>query len=276
MTKVSVCIPAYNQAKYTGIALDSILAQDFDDYEVVISDDASTDNTPDICKVYEQRDRRIKYYRNDRNCGQWQNYLRCTELAKGEYIKPLHADDKLHPSCLSEMVRALDEHPNVSLVASPRQLIDSQGNLLGRAFGIPWKGREYGIGRKGVIFGKDAINIVLSSIGGNVIGEPTAVMFRKRDAVMPNPLYGSVIDLSCWFNLLETGDLYELPKPRCFRRIHAEQYETQVLKTGIFREGEDRLFRDYINKSYIRHKYFKRMLFEARMKYIELMARRAK
>src|SRR5690606_6873079 len=87
-------MPVYNGANYLRCALDSILAQTFQDWELIICDNASTDETQTICEEYAARDPRIKYHRSSRNIGPSANYNRTFELSRGEYFKWAAHDDR--------------------------------------------------------------------------------------------------------------------------------------------------------------------------------------
>ena len=129
--KVSVCIPAFNAADYLRQAVESVLGQDYQDYEIVIVDNCSTDNTGSLVSELQQLSNgRIRFYQNDHNIGLVGNLNRCLEYAKGSYIKFLCADDLLLPGCLDQMAAALDLHQSVKLVSCGRLVIDMYGNKL--------------------------------------------------------------------------------------------------------------------------------------------------
>src|SRR5690242_13446578 len=123
--KVSICIPSYNAAKFLPAAIDSVLAQDFTDFEVFVSDDASDDETPKICRGY--GDPRFRVIRSERRLGQSGNWNRCLDVANGEYVILLHADDQLLPGFLERAVAALDAHEDVGLVHCAVQYIGERG-----------------------------------------------------------------------------------------------------------------------------------------------------
>jgi len=127
MTRVSLAMPVYNGENYIEAALKSILAQDFNDFELIITDNASADRTEEICRSYARKDRRVKYHRNPKNLGAAPNYNRGFELATGEYLKWCAHDDNISENYLSECVRILDENPDVSLAYGRTQCIDGSG-----------------------------------------------------------------------------------------------------------------------------------------------------
>ena len=95
--RVSVGIPVFNGERFLAETIESILAQTFKDFEIVISDNASTDRTEEICRSYAARDPRIRYNRNDTNRGAAWNHNRVFELARGEYFKWQSHDDFCAP-----------------------------------------------------------------------------------------------------------------------------------------------------------------------------------
>jgi glycosyltransferase involved in cell wall biosynthesis len=126
--RVSICIPTYNSSQYLAEAIDSALAQECVDFELIICDNASTDGTPELCQKYP--DPRVCYVRFNELVGQATNWNRCLDLAAGEYVVLLHADDCLKPSFLTRALAVLDSHPEVGLVHCAVQHIDQSGSPL--------------------------------------------------------------------------------------------------------------------------------------------------
>lgn len=113
--RVSVGLPVFNGARYLGVTIASILDQDFTDLELIISDNASTDATGEICRDFARRDARVRYVRNERNLGAGPNYDSCFHKARGTYFKWAAHDDALAPGYLSKAVAALDAAPDAVL-----------------------------------------------------------------------------------------------------------------------------------------------------------------
>src|SRR5438093_1026213 len=103
---VSVCVPTYNGARFLSQCLDTALAQTWGDFELLIVDDRSTDDTYEIAAEYATRDGRIKLYQNDRNLGLAGNWNRCVQLSRGQWIKFLFQDDLLDVTCISRMLES--------------------------------------------------------------------------------------------------------------------------------------------------------------------------
>jgi len=129
--KVSIGLPVWNGDKYLRLALDSILQQDYTDFELIISDNASTDRTPEICQEFAAKDKRIRYSRNQTNIGARGNYNRVFELARGEFFKWASHDDEIHMSLLRRCFESFEHSaPNTVLVFSKAEIIDESGRVL--------------------------------------------------------------------------------------------------------------------------------------------------
>lgn len=126
-SRVSIGLPVYNGELYLKQALDSLLRQTFQDFELIICDNASTDHTEQICRSYAARDPRIRYYRNDQNRGASWNFNRTVELARGEYFKWAAHDDICAPEFLQACLSAMDRDPGIVLAYSWTQVIDHEG-----------------------------------------------------------------------------------------------------------------------------------------------------
>ena len=128
--RVSIGLPVYNGEKYIVEALDSIVSQTFADFELVISDNASTDATARICEGYASRDGRIVYHRNEANMGAAWNYNRVFSLSRGEYFKWASHDDRCAPVFIERCVAALDANPDVVISFPRTTVIDAGGDTI--------------------------------------------------------------------------------------------------------------------------------------------------
>jgi glycosyltransferase involved in cell wall biosynthesis len=129
--RVSIGLPVYNGDNYLAATLESLLAQSYTDFELIVSDNASTDRTAEICQAYASRDRRLRYVRNERNIGAAANYNRTFELATGELFKWHAHDDLLALTCIEKCVAVLDANPDAVLCQSWVEYIDEHGQSLG-------------------------------------------------------------------------------------------------------------------------------------------------
>lgn len=130
MPRVSVGLPVYNGERYLVEALESILAQSFEDFELLISDNSSTDRTSEICGDYSLKDGRIRYHRNETNLGAAVNYNRVFGLSSGSYFKWISHDDLSAPTFLECCVEVLDRAPDVVLCYPKTVLIDEKGREI--------------------------------------------------------------------------------------------------------------------------------------------------
>lgn len=122
---VSICIPAYNAERWLAEAIDSALAQTFGDFELLVSDNASTDGTAEIARGYD--DPRIHLEQTRATVAAVVNHNRLIRLARGTFVKFLHADDLLLPDCVAEMVALASDDPEIALVFAPREVLVVDG-----------------------------------------------------------------------------------------------------------------------------------------------------
>ncbi len=128
--KFSITIPAYKR-EYLKECIESVLAQTYTDFEIVIVDDNSPENLKDIVNEFD--DERIRYFRNERNCGAVNvvdNWNKCLEYSKGDYIICMGDDDKLLPNCLADYVDLMKKHPGLSVYHGWTERIDEKSQFL--------------------------------------------------------------------------------------------------------------------------------------------------
>jgi glycosyltransferase involved in cell wall biosynthesis len=229
---VSVCIPTYKGDGFLGAAIDSVLAQTFTDFELIIVDDHSPDTTAALVSRYE--DSRIRYLRNESNVGPQENWNRCLAEASGKYFKLLPQDDLLASDCIARQVAVLDEdvEHRIALVFCARSIIGPNGKTILQ--------RGYPGGREGALAGARLIAGCVRR-GTNLIGEPAAVMIRKELATTTgsfdacNPY---VIDLDYWFRLLNRGDAYYIPQTLASFRVLPTSWSVAIgaMQTSDFRK----------------------------------------
>lgn len=125
--KISVCVPTYNRAPLLGNFLSSILDQTYTDFEVIVSDNCSTDATQEIVASF--ADSRLRYYRNEANIGPYPNMNRLVALARGEYVCIVHDDDLYAEEFLQRESEMLDRHPHVGMVHCAVREVDIEGSF---------------------------------------------------------------------------------------------------------------------------------------------------
>jgi glycosyltransferase involved in cell wall biosynthesis len=252
--QVSVLVPVYNGEKYLGECLDSILAQNFEEMEILIADDGSTDGSQEVIERYAAKDKRIRWWRNPVNLGLSRNFNHCLQVARYEYVKYVLQDDKLvSPSAIAQMAQALDANPSVSLVASASYILDPESKTVEL---------RNSFHHSGVIDGKKAIlHCVMRD--GNYIGEPSVVMFRRNQAGRGyDERYCQLVDLEFWFHLLENGSFAYLADPLCAFRRHDKQQSAFNRGSGTYVQDELMLAQHWIARPWLRHVISRQVLFE--------------
>ncbi|MCX8086716.1 MAG: glycosyltransferase [Rhodocyclaceae bacterium] len=226
---VSIIIPAFRADFFTA-CLESALAQTHRNIEILVLDDSPSDAIEKITAEYQRRDPRILYRRNTPPLGEPDNLTQGIRLARGEFIKPLYDDDLLEPNAIERLLNALRAAPDARLAAARRLPIDSSGKTLDEGGLAPPLSRH-----DARIRGTHVIRQILSS-GDNSLGEPTAMLFRRTDALAINEpnvmsLFGylcfGVGDICLALHLLSRGDLAYVASPLVRFRIHPGQTQRQ-------------------------------------------------
>lgn len=131
---VSFGVPVRNGEKYLPRLFDSLLAQDFQNFEVIIGDNLSDDRTEDICREYARRDARIKYFKHPENLGQAGNFNRVFELSQGKYFRWIGDDDWLEPEYTRKCVEFLEHHPDFIAVTTEQDHVFDDGSVYYKEF----------------------------------------------------------------------------------------------------------------------------------------------
>lgn len=203
---VSVLITAYNRAAYIAEAITSVLNSTYQNIELIIVDDCSTDATYSIAQQFKEKDNRIKLYKNEPNLGQFNNRNKAISLASGVYIKFLDSDDTLHSMCITTMVAAMQSNKNAG-IAVPK------GNLSVASSLSP----------------HDSV-LLHYTYGNHLCFGPTATMFTKvaLDTIEYfEPSYGILADTVLNIKIASHFDTVFVPNGLFFWRQHADQVTTE-------------------------------------------------
>ncbi|MCU1664472.1 MAG: hypothetical protein JWR58_4537 [Pseudonocardia sp.] len=213
MASVSVCIPVYNGERFLAETIRSVLDQTYRDFELVILDNASTDDSGAIARSFAEHDSRIRIERNPTTVSQPDNWNRVVQLSTAPLVKDVCADDLLHPRCLEYQVAPMEADPGLALVASRRHMIDEQSRVIVPRRGLP--------GLTGVRTGVEVARRVVRN-GSNPIGESNNVLFRRDDFFAVGGWRGDrtfIMDLDLWLRLLQYGEFLGLPETLAAFRI---------------------------------------------------------
>jgi len=208
---VSIGLPVFNGETYLSQALDSLLGQTFPDFELIISDNASTDGTEQICREYQGKDPRIIYHRQSENKGAAANYNYVFQVSRARYFKWAAADDLCGPEMLEQCVTILDSHPDIVLCYPKTSIIDERGHVI-RAYDDQWK-----------LSSPEPTERFCSLL--RQLQECNAVFgLIRSDVLTRTPLIGNYIhsDSCLLVELSLHGRFHELPERSFYRREHPE------------------------------------------------------
>lgn len=209
--RVTLAMPVYNGERYMEEALRSMIAQDFDDFEILINDNASTDRTAEIAADFAAQDKRVRHVRNDTNLGAAPNYDKGLELARGEFLKWCAHDDKISENFVSACVTALDAEPDASMAFGKVQCIDSDGAFIPHRPGP----------QLGGVMMEDPAERFYHTIMNSGSCYPIFGLFRTealRKSLGHQPYYGS--DRPLLAELALMGKIVEVQEAVSFNRDH--------------------------------------------------------
>lgn len=226
--RLSIGLPVYNGERYLDASLEALLGQTYDDFELIISDNASTDGTADICHRYQRLDSRIRYVRQPRNIGSAGNHSWVFREARGELFKWAAADDLYARDLVARCIAVLDSHPQVVLAHSWTAAIDDSGKLTQTlpyplatdSLSAPERFRSmlFGSGEddSGLIRADDQYGIIRSAV--------------LRQVAPQNSFYHS--DRVFMTEIVLHGPFQQVPEWLYFRRDHAErpQHSSQTVR----------------------------------------------
>ena len=209
MTKVTVAIASYNMANYVPAAIDSALAQDHDDVEILVVDDGSTDDTREVVGRY---GRKVRYAYQE-NAGVANAYNRALKLAKGDYVHFLDADDLLTPGAIGRLAALLDESPSAGLAHGDALVMNAAGDVYGTRLA------PASFGGRRLIPSAEAFKELLR--GCHIT--TSALMLRKSVLGKVTPFRQKSVpgeDWDMWLRVSAEYDVAHLPISACYYRVH--------------------------------------------------------
>jgi glycosyltransferase involved in cell wall biosynthesis len=211
--RLSIGLPVYNGGRYLAKSLDALLGQSYGDFELIISDNASTDDTSDICRDYESRDARVRYQRQPRNIGSSPNHNFVVAVARGELFKWASYDDLYASELLERCIGALDEHPDAVLAHSWTANIDEADTV----FAAP----EYPLTTDGTKAPERFRSVIFGSGGDDIYAVMRTSTLRQ---VLPQDSYHHA-ENPVVAALSLHGRFVQVPDWLYFRRDHPQQAE---------------------------------------------------
>lgn len=236
---VSICIPVYNGEKFIQQTIKSVLAQTYSNFELIINDDISSDNSLNICRDIE--DNRIKILSNNVNLGLAGNCNACINIAKGKYVKILCQDDLLYPDAIEKAVQVFEANPQVTVVTGSSNIINSVGKIV-------MKRQVYQ--RDSLLNGKQFAKKTFLR-GRNLFAEPSVMMFRTNVAQNINIFDDKDLtfctDWDAGLLIAYKGDVFYLAEPVAAFRISAESTSVKLHK------AKDKISYEHLVNLFIKH-----------------------
>lgn len=232
MPLVSVILPNYNHAAYLSKRIESILNQTFQDFELIVLDDSSKDESREMIDQYRNNPKISHIIFNQTNSGstfkQWDKGI---SLAQGKYIWLAESDDFAENSFLEKMILLLETNPNVGIAFSESYIVDEKNKILGL-----WKDsiKQNQIWQESFI--KEGTKIILENmLWGNIIPNASAAVFRKEifeKAGKAHQNFRLVGDWLLWVNMLKISDLAFTVEPLNYFRKHTQNVRSESHRTG--------------------------------------------
>lgn len=200
---VSACLLTYRRASVLERTIGDILAQDFTDFELIINDDCSPDETPEIARRAEARDPRVRYCRNERNLRYAGNQNAAVARSRGKYVAFLHDGDRYRPDLLRRWVEAMEKHPTAGLVFNDLEVMDEHGHTA-HMVRQPYSP---------LVSGPDLYREMLQRNDCPIFG---IAMARKKALEQAGPFreeFPVLADVDMWFRILRNHDAAFVPEP---------------------------------------------------------------
>ena len=219
---VSVLVTVHNRERFLAACLESILASDRFDFEIVVVDDCSSDSSVSIAESFAERDSRIRVVRNDANLGDYPNRMKAASLASGRYLKYVDSDDLIYPHTLSVMVGAMETNPDANLALSHSQPEADQP--------YPWKLTPHEAWTK-------------EFLGDGCMGSgPTGAIIRRNAFIQAGGFrgWGVLSDTDLWYRLSAEAPLILLaPGLVWWRRHEAQEFTKDGARMAYLERGFD-------------------------------------
>jgi len=215
---VSVLMTAYNRSKYIGEAIESVLVSTYSNFELIVVDDCSSDDTFKIAQSYAKNDQRVRVYKNENNLGDYPNRNKAASYAKGKYIKYLDSDDIIYPHGLEVMINCMERYPEAGFGLSENTFEDKPQP----AYLDPHQSYTQNFFHRD-LFGRAPGSSIIRTAAFNDVGGFTG----KRQ----------VGDHEFWFIIARKYSLVTMPRDLVWDRIHGEQekmYDNESDKAGMY------------------------------------------
>lgn len=232
---VSIGVPVYNEERFLSDALRSLMAQSYTNLEIIISDNASTDGTEQICRAMAAADPRIKYVRQEQNVGVAKNFYDVMYAAQGKYFMWASGHDLWSDNLIDEAVTMLETNQNARLAFATTHWIDANGEEFGKAWG--WTDTR----------GMDAVARFFATFWGNM--NPILGVFRLENLLKSRGIKLNIAgaDLVVLSELVLQGDFVHATAAHWSRREfrHGEDYQQRMQR---YRSGQFKISQTWLGK----------------------------
>lgn len=238
LPKVSIGLPVYNGENYLAEAIESILAQTYQNFELVIADNASTDTTEEICRSFAEADARVLYFRNEHNLGAAPNFNKSFELSSGKYFKWAAHDDIMAPTFVEKCIDILENNPDVVLCYPGTSVINSESTITKD---YDFSGRT----NSSDLQQRFAALLLSSDMCYEIFGLIRSEILAKTE-LMGNFGHGDGVLLS---RLSLEGRFYEIPENLLLVRSHDEQSMATYKGTDKYGRPDYYSYTDWFDSS---------------------------
>lgn len=214
MPKVTIAIPTHNRGRFLPKAIESVLSQTYSDFELLVVDNASTDNTKKVVKQY--KDSRLRYYRNKSNIGMINNWNRCVKLARGKYLVILGDDDLLYPIFLEESTQVHQKY-KLGFSFTHCNKVDSEGKII-----VRW---GYNFPPAGLLKGEKYLELTIK-YGACLTNSSTVLLntdIFNKIGLFEGKYASNTFDFNMWIRIANEFDVYFIDKVLIDYRIHKDQ-----------------------------------------------------
>lgn len=237
---ISICIPTYNGSHYIKKCIECCIHQSYKNIEIIINDDGSNDDTVSIIQQFAQKDDRIKFTYNEKNCGLVANWNRCLDLASGTYIKWLFQDDWMELNAIESFYEIAKQGYDV-VVSKRNYELPQNATIAEKDYyyrDIKKLENYFNTNLEGYYFSnKQIVDIAVSNIALNFIGEPS-LLFYKKDLIQKvgnyDLLFHQICDLEHCMRLASIAGIYVINKPLCSFVVHANSTSSSNINSKYF------------------------------------------
>ncbi len=212
---ITVAIPTFNRCHFIGKTIESVIRQTYQDFELLIVDNASTDNTENVVRSF--TDKRIRYIKNEKNIGIIENWNKCIQLSSGKYLTILGDDDVLLKRFLEKSINVHDAHPTIGFTFTHCNKVDEVRNFIKR-----W---GYNFTPSGYLTG---INYLFYTLDYEACLTNSSTVLLKREVFnsvgeFQIEFARNVFDFNMWIRIASCYDIFFIDEVLCDYRIHDDQ-----------------------------------------------------